>query len=41
MVDAFVSLPGDAEPGIYAYEIQFDSRGVDFSERLTFVVESP
>jgi hypothetical protein len=40
VVDAFVSLPDDAEPGIYAYEIQFDGAGVDFDERLTFVVES-
>lgn len=40
VVDAFVSLPDDAEPGIYAYEIQFDGVDVDFDERLTFVVES-
>jgi hypothetical protein len=41
IVDAFVTLPNDAEPGVYAYEIQFDSRAIDFNERLTFVVESP
>jgi hypothetical protein len=39
VVDAFVTLPEDAEPGIYAYEVQFESKTVDFDERLTFVVE--
>lgn len=38
VVDAEVSLPDGADPGIYAYEIDFDSRAVRFEKRLTFVV---
>ena len=41
VVDAEVQLPPDAQPGVYAYEIAFESARVDFEERLTFVVESP
>jgi len=39
VVDAFVSLPEDAEPGVYAYEVQFESATIEFEERLTFIVE--
>jgi hypothetical protein len=38
IVDAEVSLPGDAEPGIYAYEIAFESRRLIFDKSLTFLV---
>ena len=41
VVDAFVRLPEQTEPGIYAYEIEFDGRRLDFDKRLTFVVRAP
>jgi len=41
VVDAEVQLPADAQPGVYAYEIAFESARVDFEKRLTFVVQSP
>ena len=37
-VDAFVHLPDDAEPGIYAYEIEFESEPLLFKKSLTFLV---
>jgi hypothetical protein len=40
VVDTFVSLPEQAEPGVYAYEIEFESKTVRFDERITFVVEN-
>ena len=39
VVDTFVTLPGEAEPGIYAYEVEFVSKRVRFDERITFLVE--
>lgn len=41
VVDAEIELPVDAEPGIYAFEVAFDSRQVEFEKRLTFVVQAP
>ena len=41
VVDSFVRLPEQTEPGIYAYEIEFDGTRVDFDKRLTFVVRAP
>ena len=38
VVDALVALPENAEPGIYTYELQFESQPVTFDKRLTFVV---
>ncbi len=38
VVDAVVHLPAEAEPGIYAYELGFDSDPVVFEKSLTFVV---
>jgi hypothetical protein len=38
VIDATVKLPEDAEPGIYTYELQFESAPVAFDKRLTFVV---
>ncbi len=38
VVDAIVRLPEEAEPGIYAYEIAFDSGSLVFEKSLTFVV---
>jgi hypothetical protein len=40
VVDASVALPEDAEPGIYTYEVQFESAPVDFEKSLTFVVRT-
>jgi hypothetical protein len=40
VVDSFVELPEDAEPGVYAYEVQFESAPLGFEKRLTFVVRS-
>jgi hypothetical protein len=41
VVDSFVRLPEQAEPGIYAYEIEFDGIQVDFDKHLTFLVRAP
>ena len=41
IVDAFVTLPESAEPGVYAYELEFESATVDFSKSASFVVTSP
>ncbi|MDH3212828.1 MAG: hypothetical protein OEM05_10120 [Myxococcales bacterium] len=41
VVDSFVRLPEQAEPGIYAYEVEFDGNRIDFDKRLTFVVRAP
>ena len=38
-VDTFVELPPDAEPGVYAYELDFTSKEIRFVERATFLVE--
>ena len=40
VVDASVALPENAEPGIYTYELQFESQPVAFDKRLTFVVRA-
>ncbi len=40
IVDAVVALPADAEPGIYTYELQFESDPVAFEKSLTFVVRA-
>jgi hypothetical protein len=39
VVDAFVEIPEDAEPGVYAYEVEFSGKGVAFDKSLTFLVE--
>lgn len=41
VVDASVLLPEDAEPGVYAFEVQFHGRDVDFEKHVTFVVDPP
>lgn len=41
IVDAEVQLPPTAEPGVYAYEIDFEGRVVAFEKSLTFVVQEP
>jgi hypothetical protein len=38
VVDAVVHLPEEAELGIYAYELEFDSEPLAFEKSLTFVV---
>ena len=40
VVDAMVKLPASAEPGIYSYELQFESEPVAFEKSLTFVVRA-
>jgi len=40
VVDTYVDLPQDAEPGVYAYEIDFESDSIAFDEHLTFLVEA-
>jgi hypothetical protein len=39
-VDAIVHLPEDAEPGIYAYEMEFEGDPLFFNKSLTFLVEA-
>ncbi len=41
VVDAFVRIPENAAPGIYAYELAFESASLDFDKSLTFVVRQP
>jgi hypothetical protein len=41
VVDAFVTLPENAEPGVYAYELEFRSRTVGFAKSASFVVTGP
>ncbi len=40
VVDAVVHLPSEAERGIYAYELEFESSQLEFDKSLTFVVEA-
>jgi hypothetical protein len=40
VVDAFVTLPDDAEAGVYAFELQFESPGLAFEKSLTFAVRN-
>ena len=39
IVDAFVRLPENAETGVYALEIGFSSKTIQFDESVTFGVE--
>ena len=41
VVDATVELPGDAEAGVYAYEMEFESGRASFRRSVSFVVVSP
>lgn len=38
VIDAIVHLPEQAEAGVYAYELDFDSKTLEFHKSLTFVV---
>lgn len=40
VVDAEVSLPENAEPGIYAYELEFKGTRLSFEKSLTFLVQA-
>ena len=40
ILDAEVTLPEDAQPGIYAYEMDFKGAALRFEKRLTFVVRA-
>lgn len=39
VLDAFIELPPDAEPGVYAYELRFEGANVAFDQSWTFAVE--
>jgi hypothetical protein len=39
VLDAFVELPPNAAPGVYAYELRFESARLAFEESWSFVVE--
>jgi hypothetical protein len=39
VVDAFVDVPADTEPGVYAYELHFEGPNLAFDESWSFVVE--
>jgi len=39
VLDAFVELPPDAEPGVYAYELRFEGPSVALERSWSFVVE--
>ncbi len=41
VVDTSVELPESAEPGVYAYELEFASDSIAFEKQLTFVVGAP
>jgi hypothetical protein len=41
VVDSFVGLAPTAEPGIYAYEIEFESADLNFDHLQTFMVGAP
>lgn len=41
VVDAFILLPEDAEAGVYALELVFDSKSIRFKKSITFGVERP
>lgn len=41
VVDTLVELPEEAEPGVYAYELAFQSSSIAFEKHLTFVVRDP
>ena len=40
-VDTFVEIPAEAEPGIYAHELEFSSRHIQFERTATFLVPEP
>jgi hypothetical protein len=40
IVDEFIKLPGDAMPGVYALQSEFQSRQGGFDSRSTFLVEN-
>ena len=39
MIRACVEIPEDAEPGVYAYEVEFSGKGLAFDKSLTFLVK--
>lgn len=40
VVDSFVEIPADAEPGVYAYEVAFKGKDLAFDKALTFLVKN-
>ena len=38
VVDTFVEVPPNAEPGVYSIEIRFAGNGAKFQKRRTFAV---
>ena len=41
VLDSFIALPEDAEPGLYAMDISFRSRHGHLNDRVDFVVKGP
>jgi hypothetical protein len=41
VVDRFVEIPEHADPGVYAYEVEFESPNLQFEKSLTFIVRKP
>jgi hypothetical protein len=41
ILDSFVSMPKDVEPGLYAMDVRFESAKGNLSARIDFVVKSP
>ena len=41
VLDSFAEVPEGAEPGVYAYEVEFDGGPIRFAESMTFVVMAP
>ncbi len=40
VVDSFIPLPAEAEPGVYALEVEFRSEYEDLKERSDFIVKA-
>jgi hypothetical protein len=41
VIDTYIPLPDQAEPGVYALEVDFASKHGDLQERSDFVVKAP
>lgn len=39
IVDAFVRLPEEAQPGVYAYRLRFSSPAIRFEETIDFAID--
>jgi len=41
VLDSFIRLPEDAEPGVYAMDVRFESSAGGLHDRVDFVVKAP